>query len=502
MAGACLGVFSLTMNGTALITAVPAIRHAFDIGPVTVQWIVTIYFLTGAVFLAAAGRIGDHFGHGRVFLAGALSFMIAYVMIALAGNAATILIGRAIQGFAGALLLPMSLALIKATFPERQRQVAAGIWSGFLGLGLGIGPIVGGLLTHYLDWRAVFWVSLAIAALAFVIMAAAMRGHFEARAARSAGKRDYLGFVLLAAAMAAFTYAITHAQGLGWASVATLATLFVAVAALVTLLIRERRLERPFLDLKLFRHRHFIAATVGILSTFFLIYGILYFASVFVQNTLTLGDSAAQAGVTLIALTIVMFVVSLFVDRAVSRLGPRSVVTTGMVLLCLGALLLHVEVAVDDLVGLETALVLCGLGLGLTVPVFSGIGLATLPPDQTGQGAGLLTTFTFLGATIGVSLGGLVSAAATDGSLGNSLAALQITDPTQLAAVRAGLHASAAQLQSVLGQFDAGTTANVQAALRHAVDAGFEALTLLCVIVAAIGAIAQFVLLRTSQSEP
>ena len=109
----------------------------------------------------------------------------------------------------------------------------------------------------------------------------------------------------------------------------------------------------------------------------------------------------------LIALTIVMFVVSLFVDRAVSRLGPRSVVTTGMVLLCLGALLLHVEVAVDSLVGLETALVLCGLGLGLTVPVFSGIGLATLPPDQTGQGAGLLTTFTFLGATIGVSLGGL-----------------------------------------------------------------------------------------------
>lgn len=496
MIGACLGVFSLTMNGTALITAVPAIRHEFDISPTTIQWIVTIYFLTGAIFLAAAGRIGDFFGHGRVFLAGALCFMLAYVMIAIAGNAATVLVGRAIQGVAGALLLPMSLALIKATFPEQQRQVAAGIWSGFLGLGLGIGPIVGGLLTHYVDWRSVFWVSLAISAVSFGIVLFALRGRFEQRAERKQGRRDYLGFILLAVAMGAFTFAITHAQHLGWQSAITLSAMVIAIASFLVLLVRERRVDRPFLDLKLFKHRHFVAATLGILCTFFLIYGILYFASIFVQNPLTFGDTAAEAGLTLIALTIVMFVVSLVVHRAMLRWGPCIVVTTGMALICLGALLLYVEVASDSIVGLEVALILCGVGLGLTVPVFSGIGLATLHPDQTGQGAGLLTTFTFLGATIGVSTGGLISSSAAQSTLVEGLAALPASQPAAISDIEAGLHASADQLQSLLGQFDASTASSVQSALRHAVDAGFAGLTLLCVVVAAFGTIVQFLLLR------
>ena len=168
LTGTCLGVFCLTMNGTALITAVPAIRHVFDLDPTTLQWIVTVYFLTGAMFLAAAGRLGDRFGLSRVFLAGALCFVLAFAMIALATNPVVVLAGRALQGLAGAFLLPMSLALVQATFPQDQRQLAVGIWSGVLGLGLGVGPIVGGLLTHYLDWRYIFWASLVITTISFV----------------------------------------------------------------------------------------------------------------------------------------------------------------------------------------------------------------------------------------------------------------------------------------------------------------------------------------------
>jgi EmrB/QacA subfamily drug resistance transporter len=432
LTGSGLGVFCLTMNGTALITAVPAIRHVFDLDPTTLQWIVTIYFLTGAIFLAAAGRLGDRFGLGRVFLAGALAFMVAFAMIALAGDPAVVLAGRALQGLAGALLLPMSLALVQATFPQDQRQLAVGIWSGVLGLGLGVGPIVGGLLTHYLDWRTIFWASLAITTVSFVVVLLAFRGLGETRPGGPRERQDYLGFVLLATSMGTLTFAITHARDLGWDSPVTLGTSLVAVAAFVALLLRERRVDNPFLNLSLFGHRRFVAATLGIFTTFFLIYTILYFASIFIQNGLALGYTAEEAGFSLISLTLVVFAVSTVVHRAIARFGHHRVITTGMALICLGSLLLHLEASAIAIGGLEVALLVCGLGLGLTVPVFSGIGLESLPSREIGQGSGVLTTFTFLGGTLGISLGGVVSTGASRSVLADSLAKLQITDPAQL----------------------------------------------------------------------
>jgi EmrB/QacA subfamily drug resistance transporter len=486
------------MNGTALITAVPAIRHVFDLDPTTLQWIVTIYFLTGAIFLAAAGRLGDRFGLGRVFLAGALAFMVAFAMIALAPSPAVVLAGRALQGLAGALLLPMSLALVQATFPQDQRQLAVGIWSGVLGLGLGVGPIVGGLLTHYLDWRTIFWASLAITTVSFAVVLLAFRGLGETRPGGSREPQDYLGFVLLATSMGTLTFAITHARDLGWDSPVTLGTSLVAVAAFVALLLRERRVDNPFLNLSLFEHRRFIAATLGIFATFFLIYTILYFASIFIQNGLALGYTAEEAGFSLISLPLVMFAVSTMVHRAITRFGHHRVITTGMALICLGSLLLHLEASAIAIGGLEMALLVCGLGLGLTVPVFSGIGLESLPSQATGQGSGVLTTFTFLGGTLGISLGGVVSTGASRSVLADSLAKLQITDPAQLAKIEAGLHTTTADLNRLLAQFDSATAQAVYDGLQRAVDAGFAELTLLCVIVAGPAALAQYWLLKRS----
>ena len=497
LVGACLGVFCLTMNSAALITAVPAIRHVFDLDPTTLQWIVTIYFLTGAMFLAAAGRLGDRFGLAQVFLAGALCFIVAFAMIALASGPAVVLMGRALQGLAGAFLLPMSLALVQATFPQDQRQLAVGIWSGVLGLGLGVGPIVGGLLTHYFDWRTIFWASLVLAAISFILVLLAFRGQGETRPGGSRVPQDYLGFVLLATSMGTLIFAITHARDLGWDSPVTLGMLLAAVAAFLGLLLRERRVDNPFLNLALFGHRRFVAATLGIFTTFFLIYTILYFASIFIQNGLALGYTAEEAGFSLISLTLVMFAVSSQVHRAIARFGHHRVVTTGMALICLGFLLLHLEASAIGIFGLEVALLVCGLGLGLTLPVFSGIGLESLPRQETGQGSGVLTTFTFLGGTVGISLGGVVSTGASRSALEDSLAKLQITEPALLAKIEVGLHTTTADLNTLLAQFDAATAQALQAALSRAVEAGFADLTLLCVIVVAPAAVAQYWLLKS-----
>lgn len=494
--GTCLGVFCLTMNGTALLTAVPAIRHVFDLDRTSLQWIVTIYFLSGAMLLAAAGRIGDRVGLSKVFLAGTLCFALAFTMIALATDPVVVLVARALQGLAGALLLPMSLALIQANFPQDQRSLAVGIWSGVLGLGLGVGPIVGGLLTHYLDWRYIFWVSLAITTLSFFIVVLALRGHEEMPSGESRRRQDYLGFVLLATSMGTLTFALTRAQDLGWDSPVTLAMSLVALAAFLGLLMRERRIDDPFLNLSFFQHRRFIAATLGIFVTFFLIYTILYFTSIFVQNGLTLGYTTEEAGFALISLTLVMFAVSSQVHRAIARYGHRRVVTTGMALICLGSVLLYLEAAAIGIFGLEVALLACGLGLGLTTPVFSGIGLESLPQQQTGQGSGVLTTFTFLGATVGVSLGGVISTGASRSVLESSLTRLQITEPAHLAEIERGLHTTTAELNRLLGQFDTATAQALHDALKRAVDAGFADLALLCTAVALFATIAECWLLK------
>ncbi len=499
LVGVSIGVFSLTMNGTAMITAVPQIRHDFDLSPTMLQWVVTIYFLVGAIFLAAAGRMGDRFGLGRVFLAGALCFAAAYIIIALAPDGLTILVGRGLQGLAGGLLLPMSLALVRATFPEQKRQFAAAIWSGVLGLGLGVGPIAGGLLTHYFSWRYIFWLSMAIVVGAFAIVVFALRGRLSPPQRTQRESQDFLGFILVATAMATLTFAITHAQDLGWFSGATVAALLVCIAATIGLLLRERSVPMPFLNLDLFRNRGFIAASLGIFSAFFLIYTILVFASIFTQNVLAFDYTPAHAGVSLLSLTLLMFALSTVVHRVIARYGPQIVVTTGMGLLMVGATLLHLVAGGGGVLGFETALMVCGLGLGGTLPVFSGLGVESLPPDQTGQGSGVLTTFTFLGATVGVSIGGFVSANGARSSLDASLAALGL-QPTDLANLTPGLHATEEQLATLLSRYDAGTAGNIRDALAQAVYDGFADLTVLCAAVAALGALAQFWLLRVRPS--
>ncbi|MFC6977776.1 MFS transporter [Microbulbifer taiwanensis] len=494
-----MGVFSQTMNGTAMITAVPPIRHDFDLSPTMLQWVVTIYFLVGAIFLAAAGRMGDRFGLGRVFLAGTLCFVAAYIIMALAADGLTMLVGRGLQGLAGGLLLPMSLALVRATFPEQKRQFGAAIWSGVLGLGLGIGPIVGGLLTHYLSWRYIFWFSMAIVVAAFIIVAIALRGRLSPPKRGQPEFQDFTGFLLIATAMATFTFALTHAQDLGWHSGTTISTLLASIVATIALLLRERSASMPFLNLDFFRNRDFIAASLGIFSAFFLIYVILVFASIFTQNILAFDYTPALAGFSLLSLTLLMFLLSTVVHRVAARYGYQVVVTTGMLLLMIGATLLHVEATGNGVLGFETALAVCGLGLGLTLPVFSGLGVQTLPPDQTGQGSGVLTTFTFLGATVGVSIGGLVSANGARSSLDGSLSALDLP-PAEVANLTAGLHATEQKLSMLLSRYDAATAETIREALIQAVYSGFADLTLLCAVLAALGALAQFRLLRAHSS--
>ncbi|HEY7580637.1 MAG TPA: MFS transporter, partial [Acetobacteraceae bacterium] len=199
LAASCLGMAALGMNGTAIMAALPTMRRDLGLNPAQLEWAINAYLVVSAACIIPGGKACDHFGARRISTAGLALFALASAAVATAPIPAALLAGRALQGLAAALAVPGTLATVSdAALPER-RASAIGAWAGFLMLGFSLGPLIGGVLTHYLDWRVVFWASAASMLVATAGFAGV--GAPTARAARGVGHFDLLGFVLLSIAM-------------------------------------------------------------------------------------------------------------------------------------------------------------------------------------------------------------------------------------------------------------------------------------------------------------
>ena len=399
----CLAMLSVGENSTAIMAALPEMTRSLELGPATVEWAVNAYLLASAIFIILGGEAADQFGPRRSSAGGIALFALASMMIALAPNGAVVIGARALQGFGAAFAVAGTLAAVTEAAPEAKRAGAISAWTGFLMLGFSIGPLVGGALTHYAGWRAVFWlnvVAMTPAALALWLN--------PGTGDRKTKPVDWLGLCLLAAFMVTLISGLHALPTARSAPQAAIVPLAVAAIALAALMWAETRHHRPLLDFGLFADRNFALACALVFLLMFDIMALLLYFNLFAQAPQGLGLSAVAAGLSLMPLSLALFGFARAAPRLGAAVGVPTMMVGGSLLLALGCAIAWISQTGGGFVLLMLGLFATGAGIALPYASAPRIALATLPPTQTGKGSGVLNSCSFLGGTVGVTVGGLV----------------------------------------------------------------------------------------------
>jgi EmrB/QacA subfamily drug resistance transporter len=381
LAAVILGSGAAFLESSVVTVALPAIGRDLDLELGGLQWVMNAYLLSLSALMITGGSLGDLYGRRKVFNLGLLGFAATSALCSIAPSGGVLIAARLLQGACSALLVPASLAIVEASFAEEDRGAAIGAWSGWSGISSLIGPFVGGWLVDRTSWRSVFAV-VVVAALAAVWLG--LRHLPESHGARSAHRRpDWIGSALISLGLAAITYALVEAGGLGLGDgrVAILAA--AGCLLLVVFLIVERRVSDPMLPLTIFRSRQFSGANAATFANYIAIGAMFFFLSLQLQDVL--GYSALAAGAASLPATLIMLVFSAQAGRFGQRIGPRLPMTVGPIILGVGLLLLSGIESGDDYLGsILPGVVVFGIGMTIFVAPLTTTVLGALPDERAG----------------------------------------------------------------------------------------------------------------------
>ncbi|MEV7072694.1 MFS transporter [Streptomyces sp. NPDC091972] len=406
LAALVASMLTLGFDLTILNVALPTMAADLDAGTGAQQWMADAYVVVFAALMLPAGLLGDRFGRRRMLIAGLAVFLAGSLIGALAGDVNAVIAARAVMGVGGALVTPLALSVLPTLFAPDERTKAVGIVSAASALGLPLGPIIGGWLLNHFWWGSVFLVNVPMAAIG---IAACVFLLPETRDP-SSPKVEALSTALTVTGLGTLVYAIIEAPTRGWGDPLVLGMLAAAVALIAALVLRERRVQRPMLDMTLLTHRGFLFNTIAATLVNFILTGLLFVLPPFLQAVL--GHDALGTGVRLLPMMGGLLVASRLAPKVVARFGARATVSAGLVVLAFAGLL-GSRTTVDSGYGFVALwLSLTGFGFGLSlIPAMNG-GLSALPRDRAGSGSGLLMTMRQVGGAIGIALLGSLLAGA------------------------------------------------------------------------------------------
>ena len=407
LTAACLGMLTLGANGTAIMAALPTMRHELGLSAGQLEWVINAYLIVSAACIIPGGKFSDRVGARRVAIAGLALFAVASVVVATAQAPAVLLAGRALQGLAAALGVPGTLAAISEAGAPERRASAIGAWAGFLMLGFSLGPLIGGALTHYVDWRTIFWtsgVTMLAATSGFVVPGSAGAGSDT----RRLGQFDWVGFVLLAIFMTALVSALHALPAVMSAPLSFVGFGVLAAAAFVALLKAERRVQDPLIDLGLFKAATFVRAVALGSIAMSCILALLLFYNLDAQSATGLSLTPVGAGLSLLPMSCGLLIFAFSAPSLIHRFGPRRVLTGSNMLIAVASMVIAVAVEARIWVPLVLGLFAIGVGLALPYATAPRLALSTLSATRAGAGSGIINACTFLGGSIGVA-GGAVA---------------------------------------------------------------------------------------------
>lgn len=423
-----LGVMMVGLDGTVVGVANPTIAADLDASLSGLQWVTNGYLLALAVLLILGGKLGDKYGRKKVFLAGIVGFAVTSLGCALSPSIGVLIFFRVLQGVAGALLMPSTLALIRAAFPPSELNRAVGIWGGSSALAVASGPIVGGLLVEHVSWESIFLLNLPLGLLAAIVTIAWVK---ESKDEEHAGSFDIPGVVLLSTGLFLIVWGLIKAQEKGWGSPYVIAFVVVGFVVMGLFGLREHRAEDPLLPLDIFRERSVWAGTVLVIVGFFALFGVLFFIGLYLQNTH--GYSPVQTGVRMLPLTAVFVISAPLGGILTEKFGPRPPLILGMLMLVvafLGLAQLEVDTPYS---GQWPFFLIIGLSFGLVIVSTTQAIVGNVPVERGGIAGGLQSTANQLGGVLGTAVFGSIIASSVTSSLGDNLADEKV--PANVAAI-------------------------------------------------------------------
>jgi EmrB/QacA subfamily drug resistance transporter len=395
----CVATFMLLLDITVVNVALPYIERDLGSSFEDLQWVIDAYTLTLAAFLLTAGSVADRSGRRLVFLVGLVVFTIASALCGLAGSPLVLNLARGLQGVGGSMMFATSLALLASAYHGRERGTAIGIWGATIGAAVAVGPLIGGVLTEWIGWEAIFYVNLPIGAFAIALTLQRVEESRDPQA----GGADWLGTVTFSGALFLLVFGLIRGNAEDWSGV-IIACLVGAAALLVAFVIVERRISHPMLDLQLFRKPSFGGASIAAFVLSASMFAMFLYLTLWVQNVL--GYSALESGLRFLPITMVSFAIAPVSGKLSERYGVRWFLTFGLAAVGIGLLLMRGVAPGDDWTALLAGFLIAGGGIGMTNPALATAAIGVVEPRRSGMASGINSTFRQVGVATGIAIWG------------------------------------------------------------------------------------------------
>jgi EmrB/QacA subfamily drug resistance transporter len=422
LATLCIVLFLTFLDNTVVSVGLADVQSSLHAGITSLQWVVNGYALTFAAFMLAGGTLGDILGRKKVMLAGVIVFCAGSVLAALAPNVDLLIGGRVIMGLGAAASEPGTLSIIRHVYPDRRtRADALGVWAAVSGLALALGPVIGGVLVGLWSWRAIFWFNLLFGAVAFLMALLFVPETSDP----GAGRIDWIGIILGAAALAAASFGIIQGEQSGYLTWWIDLCFAAAIVLGALFAFAEHRVRVPVLDFSLFRKTPFSGSVFVAFAAYFGTFSIFFFTALYLQ--VVVNASAYQTAVTFIPMAAGLILASILTGPWVARQGARIPMTTGCVLAAVGiALTSHLLGPHVDLTTLGWALIIAGIGFGIMLVPVTSTPLTVVRPEHSGMAASVTNTSREMGAVFGVAVLGSIVNSKLTGQLAARLKAIGI----------------------------------------------------------------------------
>ena len=489
----CTSTAVLLVNVAAPNVALEAIAQSLGASFTDLQWVLSGYSLVLAVFQLTAGSLADLFGRRRLFLIGLCVFTTASALCALASSAGLLIGARALQGLGAAITFPASLALLAQEFEGPARARAIGVWGATIGLAFAAGPLVGGVLVDAFGWQAIFALGVV---LGLPTMVLALTRVSESRDP-DPRPVDWPGVMTLSTGLFLIVFAVLRGNALGWTSAPVLGLTAAGAMALAAFARIEVRASDPMIDLRLFRNRTFLGATVIVATLAGGSFGVFVYLSLFLLDVG--GGSPVEVGLWLAPLALAAFVTSLGAARLTGRVPLNGALALGMGLTAAGLLLMTGVESDSSWLHLLVGLVVVGAGTGLANPLVTFAHLGVLPPAQGGLASGINNTARQLGLAIGIAALGALLQSRIAGEVEERTDGLGVARAAVTDRIADGDVAAASRLAPP------GARDSLQTTYEAAFASGLNELLLVAIALALTGLAAALVLVRTRdlwQPEP
>ena len=470
------------LDGTIVTVALPQIQKDFSASLSDLQWLIDIYLLFLTVPILVAGSLSDRYGRRKLFAIGLAGFTVSSVVCGAASAFDQLILARVIQGIAGAMMLPGSLAILNATFPPAERGKVVGTWAAFTPVATAMGPLLGGWLVDHVSWRAAFYINLPVGLLALFLC---LRYIPESKSEAIPESQDWLGAGLITLSLGGLIYAFIEGPNLGWADPLVWISIIVFLVCSIGFVLVEIRSKHPMVPFSLFKHRVFTGVTLMTLVLYFAMSGVFFFLTLNLQQVQEF--SATTAGAAFMPIIILLFLLSRWSGLFSDKYGPRLPLIVGPVVIAIGFFMYMLPGAEANYwLTFLPATVVFGIGLGITTAPLTVVAMGAVPTHLSGLASGVSNAVSRVATILAVAILGAVMVLQFSASLRHHTATLPLSPQNRVYLEEEALKMGGAQPPPGLSSE---LTHTISEAIDNAFVQGFSLMMGICGVLALASAV-------------